>query len=229
MSATLRVLCLLTAAILPLSAQKAKPSEKSEKGLTVRLVADEVTEGQAKVLIQVDEKKSEPLDLPANRLSDPVPVTGRSLVLKTADGGTELCTVTLPEAGKSFAVLLASEKPAGYAPFVVRTDDPAFKAGDVFFINRTAKAMVMKLGGTDLVIEPGQFAKSRPTNPEDKAYHIVISERDETGEKLVSSTRWPAGENLRSYIFLTTDAKGKTTYRAVDEYLEAGKSKKKRR
>ncbi|MEO5716881.1 MAG: hypothetical protein ABIT37_25600 [Luteolibacter sp.] len=229
MSISLRVLCLLSAAILPLSAQKAKAAQKPDKsdnGITVRLVASDVQEGQEKVFIQTDEKKSEPLDLPTNRLSDPVAVAGRSIVLKAVAGEAALCNVTLPGEGRSFVVLLAAEKPTGYASVVVRADDPDFKAGDVFFLNRSTKTLVMKLGGTELVIEPGQSAKSRPTTAVDNMYQVLISERDTAGDKLISSTRWPAEDAARSYVFLTTDDRGRTIYRAVTEHLEAEKKTK---
>lgn len=33
--------------------------------------------------------------------------------------------------------------------------------------------------------------------------------------------RWPIDKQLRSYVFFFTNARGKTTYRAVDEYMAA--------
>ncbi|MEO5711952.1 MAG: hypothetical protein ABIT37_00545 [Luteolibacter sp.] len=227
---SLRLPILLFAAlVLPLSAQKAKPSGKGESGITLRLLADEVPEGQAKVVLQTGDSKSAAIDLPTATLSVPVVVPARTVVLKAADKDDPLCSITLPDEGKSFAILLAPEKPAGYAPFVLRLDDDTFKAGDMFIINRSAKTVVLKLGGTEVVLEVGKTVKSHPTNPvDDNYYNVTISERDPSGDKLVTSSRWPVDVHLRSYLFFSTNDKGRTTFRAVDEYLEAADGKKKR-
>lgn len=222
-------LILFVALISPLSAQKTKPAGKAESRVTLRLLADAVPEGQAKVLLQTKTSKSDPLDLPTSALSAPVEMSARSMVLKAADSDTPLCNIAVPAEGKSFAVLLASEKPAGYVPFFVRLDDDSFKPGDLFFINRAAKTVVLKLGGNELVLEPGKSVKSRPTDPVDKNYYnVVISERDAAGDKIITSSRWPVDDKLRSYVFFSTNDRGRTTYRAVDEYLEAAGGKKKR-
>lgn len=227
---TLRLpLLFLVALTLPLSAQKTKPSGKAESGITLRLLADVVPEGQTKVFLQTDSAKSAEVDLPTAVLSAPIVVSARSMVLRAADKEQPLCAITLPAEGKSFAVLLAPEKPTGYVPFFVRLDDSSFKPGDLFFINRSEKTVVLKLGGTELVLEAGKTVKSHPTNAVDNNYYdVVISERDAAGDKLISSSRWPVDVHLRSYIFFSTNAKGRTTYRAVDEYLEATGGKKKR-
>ncbi|MES2923559.1 MAG: hypothetical protein V4819_18535 [Verrucomicrobiota bacterium] len=221
-------LLLLVALTLPLAAQKTKPSGKAESGITVRLLADEVPEGQGKVLLQTEASKSEAVDLPTAALSAPIAVSARKMELKAADSEVALGSITLPAEGKSFAVLLAPEKPTGYIPFVVRLDDDSFNAGDLFFINRSAKTVVLKLGGNELVLEAGKAVKARPTDPVDNAYYVVISERDPSGDKLITSSRWPVDSQLRSYIFFSTNAKGRTTFRAVDEYLEPTNGKKKR-
>jgi hypothetical protein len=226
---TLRLPILLIAAlIVPVSAQKPKSSGKAESGVTVRLLADEISEGQTKVSLQTAASKSDELELPTSTLSAPIAVAARSAVLKAAGTDTPLCTITLPAEGKSFAVLLSAEKPAGYVPFVVRLDDKDFKAGDVFVINRSAKTIVLKLGDNELVLEVGKTVKTRPTNPVDGSYFITISERNPAGDRIISSTRWPVDEHLRSYILFSTNTKGRTIYRAVDEYLDAAGGKKKR-
>lgn len=225
---TLRLpLLLLVTLSLPLSAQKTKSAGKAESGITLRLLAGEVPEGQAKVILQTD-SKSVALDLPTAALSPRVVVSGRSVVLKGADNDVPLCTIPLPAEGKSFAVLLAPEKPAGYVPFVVRLDDDSFKTGDFFFINRSAKTVVLKLGGTELVLDSGKSIKARPTQPVDNNYYdVTISERDAAGDKPISSTRWPVELHARSYVFFSTNDSGRTSYRAVDEYLDAAGGKKK--
>jgi hypothetical protein len=210
---------------LPLGAQEAPSRAKSEKGLNVRLLAEAAPADLGDVHLESGEEKSPAIALPVNHLSDPLPAPGRELVLKT-EGNIPLCKIVLPENGKAFAVILVTAKPAGYKPIVVRTDDPSFKAGDVFFVNRSEKIILGKLGNTPLVLKPGASTRSRPSGAIDNTYYdIAFGTRDETGDRRISASRWPVDEKLRSYIFFFTNAEGLTTFRAVDEYLptrEAG-------
>ncbi|MEO5714117.1 MAG: hypothetical protein ABIT37_11575 [Luteolibacter sp.] len=204
---------------LPAIAQE--PVKKSENGLRVQFLAEQFPEALGKVFLLFEKEKTEPFDLPTNRLSEPVPVPGRVMVLKTVDKEVPLCTITLPENGKAFAVVLVTANPSGFTPIIVRTDDPGFKAGDVLFINHSEKTILGKLGGTPLVLKPGESKKDHPTNPiENTYYDIAFATREETGDKLISSSRWPIDNQLRSYLFFFTNAQGKTTFRAVDEYLD---------
>jgi hypothetical protein len=189
-----------------------------------------VPEGQAKVVLVTDGNKSAELDLSTSALSEPIVVPSRATVLKAADKDASLCAITLPPEGKSFAVLLAPHKPGGYVPFVIRLDDQSFKPGDLFVVNSGAKTVVLKLGGSEVVLESGKSIKTRPTDPVDKSYYdIVFRERDAAGEKLITSTRWPVDLHLRSYIFIFTNDNGRTSYRAVDEYIAAAADGKKKR
>ena len=217
---------LFASLILPLSAPMA---QGAEKGITLRLLACAVTKEPAKVFLQTKDSKSEGFDLPSSAFSEPVAVFARSVELKAPDNDVPLCSITLPAEGKSFAVLLAQEKPAGFVPTVVRTDDASFKAGDYYFINRSANTVVLKLGGTEVVLEAGNAVKSRPTEPvHNHYYNITMSSRSDSGDKIFASTRWPVATNIRSYIVFLTGSGGKTSYRAVDEFVEQTGGRKKR-
>ena len=210
----------LSLILLTSVAQGQEPAKKSESGLRMEFLAEQFPETLGKVYLLFGDTKSEPFVLPTNRLSDPVSAAGRTMVLKLADKDLSLCPISLPENGKAFAVVLVTAKPAGFTPIVVRTDDPGFKAGDVLFINRSEKTILGKLGGTSLVLKPGESKKDRPTNPVENTYYdIAFATRGEAGDKLISSSRWPVDNSLRSYLFFFTNAQGKTTFRAVDEYL----------
>lgn len=211
-----RILGFLLAVISPVIAQN-----KSAAGnIQVRLLAEQAPESLGKVFLLVGEEKSEPFDLPTRFLSGAVPVAARTMVLKTVEKEVSLCPITLPETGGSFAVVLVAAKPAGYRAIVVRTDDPGFKAGDVFFINQSDKIVLGKLGTAPLVLKPGESTKSRPEGAVENTYYdIAFATREEKGDKLISSSRWPIDNNLRSYLFFFNDAKGRTTFRAIDEHL----------
>lgn len=197
------------------------PAQDSKPEIKVELLAEHFPESLGQVCLHFEKEKSSPFDLPTNRLSNPVDASARTMVLKTVNKDISLCTIKLPENGKAFAIVLVTAKPSGFTPIIVRTDDPSFKAGDVFFINRSEKTILGKLGGTPLVLKPGESKTDRPSKPVENTYYdIAFATREATGEKLISSTRWPIDNQLRSYLFFFTNAQGKTTFRAVDEYLE---------
>lgn len=217
----LRSILLLAAIVLPVSAQTEGPLKKSDKEVQVKLLAEQFPPELGKVVLQFEKTQSQAIELPTNRLSDPVAVSSRSLSLRLVDKPVALCQITLPEQGKSFAVILVTAKPSGFKPIVMRTDDPSFKAGDVVFINRSEKTILGKLGATALVLKPGESTKSRPNGAVEETYYdVAFAIRDEAGDKLISSSRWPVEQDLRSYLFFFTNAEGRTTFRAVDEYLE---------
>jgi len=207
-------LVLLALTSLPFSANIARAAEK---GLTLRLLACEVTKEPAKVFLQTKKSKSEVFKLPSSALSEPMAVSARSVELKSPDNDVTLCSITLPAQGKSFALLLASEESAGFVPHIVRLDDASFKAGDYYFVNRSANTVVLNLGAAEVILEVGNAVKSRPTEPAGNNHYIVtMSYRSESGDKVFSSTRWPILNPNRSYIIFLTGSNGKTTYRVVE-------------
>jgi hypothetical protein len=217
-----RILLALSATILPLLAQADGPDKKPE--LEVKFLAEQFPSSLGKVYLTDEKTRSEPFELPINTLSEPVPAPARTFDLKLSTSNVSLSRIVLPDQGKSFAVILVTAKPAGFKALVVRTDDPSFRPGDVFFINRSEKTILGKLGTTPLVLKPGESKKDRPVGPVDDTYYdIAFATRDETGDKVFSSSRWPIDNDLRSYLFFFTNAQGKTTFRAVDEYLSPGK------
>jgi hypothetical protein len=220
----LRPLACLAAFLTTALAQTEEPAKKDNKGsrgIQVRMLAEHAPQDLGKVLMQFPgDVQSESVDLPTNQLSTPISCPGRQMALRTEKGGVTLCSFTLPEVGNSFAIVLVTAKPSGYSPIIVRTDDPTFKAGDVFFINRSEKTVLGKLGGTALILKPGASTKNRPSQPIDNTYYdIAFAIRDETGDRLISSTRWPIDKHIRSYLFFFDDSRGKTTFRAVDEFM----------
>jgi hypothetical protein len=211
-------LILLTLISLPFAAQKARGDEK---GITLRLLACEVTKEPAKVFLETGASKSAVIELPSSGLSGPLPVSSRSVKVKAPEGDVPLCEITLPGEGKSFAVLLARQEPGGFVPVVIRLDDGSFKAGDYFFVNRSANTVLLELGGTEVILEAGDAVKSRPTEPvNDHHYNVTMSSRSESGDKVFASSRWPLESGNRSYVIILNAPNGRTTYRAVDEYVE---------
>ena len=193
--------------------------------IQLRVLAEMVPEDLGAVYLRAGEAKTAEFDLPANNVSDPLSVVGRGLVLKTVAKDLSLCSFTLPDAGKSFVVIFSPAKPAGYKAEIVRTDDPSFKRGDVFFLNRTEQTILGKLGTKPLVLAPGKFAITRPEGATGGAYYdVAFAARGDAGDKLLSTVRWPLDDKIRSYVFFVQDPTGRITYRAVDEFIPLDKA-----
>jgi hypothetical protein len=216
---TLRLPLLFLATIcLPFSAHLAQGAGKAEKGIHLRLMACEVTKEQPKVFLETKDSKSDVFDLPSSGFTAPMPVSGRAVALKAVGDDVPLSEIELPGQGDSFAVLLAPQEPSGFAPTVVRLDDDSFKPGDYHFINCTEKTVVLKLGGTEVVLEAGNAVMSRPTEPvHNHHYMVTMSTRDDSADKIFASTRWPLNQPKRAFVVFFTQPNGRVTYRAVDE------------
>lgn len=209
---------LLATISLPFSAHFAQGSGKPGKGIHLRLLACEVSKELPKVCLETKDSKSEEFDLPSSAFTAPLPVSGRRVAIKAPGNEAPLSNINLPGQGNSFAVLLASQEPSGFVPTVVRLDDASFKPGDYHFINRTEKTVVMKLGGSEVVLEAGHAVTSRPTDPVHNHHYIVtMSTRDDSADKVFASTRWPLNPSKRVFVIFSTQPSGRITYRAVDE------------
>lgn len=192
--------------------------------LLVKLLAVVVPENLGQVYLLSGDTKTNAFDLPANHVSDAQFVSQRSITLQTLNKDLPLCSISLPEGGKEFIVVLSPAKPSGYRSIVVRTDDPGFRRGDVFFLNLTTKTVLGKLGTRPLVLEPGKSALNRADGPKEKGYYdIAFATRLENEDRLFSSSRWPIDDQIRSYLFFLEDPTGRITYRAVDEFLPVEK------
>lgn len=217
----IRTFLIVIAILLPHLSLGQGESKKDKNGYTVKLLAESFPSNLGKVCLQTADAKSQPFELPTNRLSDAIIVPDRAMVLKLDGKDLPLCKIALPAKGKSFIVVLLTAKPSGFTPTVIGTDDPAFKAGTVFFMNRSDTTILGKLGNTPLVLKAGDSTFAKPSGAVDNTYYkIAFGTRDgKSPDKMISSTRWPVEETSRTFVFFFTNAAGKTTYRAVDEYL----------
>jgi len=207
-------------AVAPATAQDtAKPTPHP---IQLRVLAEVVPENLGQVYFVSGKTKTPAFDLPVNNVSDPILVHSRELQLNLVTKDLPLCKLVLPDAGSSFIVILCPTKPSGYRAEIIRADDPSFKRGDVFFLNRTEKIILGKLGSKRLVMPAASSAISRPQGATNGAYYdIAFAARDPSGDKLLSTVRWPVDEQIRSYVFFIQDANGRVTYRAVDEFIGA--------
>lgn len=196
---------------------------QEDRKLEVRLVAERLPKDLGKVVLASGEERTQPFVLPMNNLSEPLSVPGRAFQLLSPERKLVLANVQLPAAGKSFVVLLIPKGEKTYTPVVVPHNSPNFKAGDIYLHNNAKDTVVGMVGDGRFSVNPGQGTFFRPTFKDDnKRYHDVgIGVKFETGDKVISTTRWPKSNNTRYYVFFYENLRtGRITYRAVDEFLE---------
>lgn len=209
--------------ILPWFLASAVAQTSKDSKTKVALLAVTAPADLGLVHLVANEVKSADLELSVNNVSDFVEVSGNELQLKMSTKDIVLCRFTLPEAGKRFVVILSPAKPSGYKAHVVRTDDPSFKRGDCFFLNLTSKTILGKLGTKQFTLEASKSLIERPIGArKENFYDVAFATRGEEGDRILSTTRWPVDEQIRSYLFFIENQEGKITYRAVDEFVTEG-------
>jgi hypothetical protein len=132
-----------------------------------------------------------------------------------------LSTITLPEEGVSFIVLLIPSPKGGYSPVVMNAADPSFKPGDIYFHNNADKTVLGFVGTEKFMLPPARGTILRPKGArEEKFYDVGIGVREEQGDRVLSTTRWPEDKESRCYVFFYNNPKNKrVSFRAVDEYV----------
>lgn len=209
--------CLLLAGI----AHAQSPSSK--KGLGVRFLAERGGQEAGKVVLAVKDTKSPPFDLTMNQLSDSQTPPGRAFNLQTSDRNVPLASITLPEKGNSFIVLLIPSAKTGYDPVVMSAEDPNFRPGDIYFYNNSDKTVLGYVGTSKFTLAPKKGEVLRPTgaNEEGHYYSVGLGVREAEGDRPLSTARWPVQKRMRMYVFFFTNPKtGTPDFRAVDEYVE---------
>ena len=192
-------------------------------GIEIRMVAERLPKGLSKVVLTNGEFRSPPFMLPMNNLSEPIRSPGRAFRLVSTEGNMVLANVILPKDGKSFVVLLIPAGGEAYSPVIVPHSNPNFKAGDIYLHNNAKDTVVGMVGAGKFSVDPGKGTFFRPTFlDDDKRYHDVgIGVKFESGDKVISTTRWPKSTNTRYYVFFYVNPRtGRVSYRAVDEFLE---------
>lgn len=214
------VFCLIVATLAGATAQEA-----GKGGPTVRFLAERVPAEIAEVVLLAGEAKSKAFSLPVNHLSDPQVAPARSFVIQPAAKAVNLVTVTLPEEGKAFNVLLVPSAKGGYSPVVIPAGDPSFKGGDVYFYNHSPKVVLGYVGTAKLVLQPGKGQILRPAGPRpDKNYDVGFGVREKEGDRVLSKSRWPVDDTNRSYVFFFVNPKTqRVDFRAVDEFVPVEK------
>lgn len=187
----------------------------------VRFLAERIPRNLGKVVLAIEETRSDPFNLPMNNLSPPQKPPARVFSVWAVDKNVSLAKVKLPENGKSFVVILLPSAKGAYVPLVMPFDNPNFKGGDIYFFNNANKPVLGLIGKSKLSLSPGKGTVVTPRGFENKKYyHVMLGVKEADGNKVIKSMKWPSSKTMRNYVFFYVDPrKNRITYRAVDEFI----------
>jgi hypothetical protein len=213
------ILVFLSLLSLPLSAQSSAP----KGALKVRFLAERSPAGTGQVSLVAKEAKSPLFDLPISHLSAPQTPPERVFAVWSTGLNVSLATVTLPEEGNQFIVLLVPSKEGGFKPVVISAKDTGFRPGDIYFYNHADKTVLGYVGTATFTLEPGMGKSLRPDGAKgDNLYYDVgLGVREKEGDRTLSKARWPVQKQMRMYVFFYINpTNGRLDFRAVDEFVE---------
>lgn len=209
--------------LVPLLLAVAGQSARAESALKVRFLAERMPADIGQVALAAKEVKSTPFDLPVNHLSDPQTPPQRLFSVWSVGKNMSLATITLPEKGDNFVVLLIPAAEGGFKPVVIAAKDKEFAPGDIYFYNHADKTVLGYVGTAKFILKPASGKVLRPEGPDPEGpyYQIGLGVRDETGDRPLSTSRWPIQQNMRMYVFFFINPRTqRLDFRAVDEYVE---------
>jgi len=209
--------CLGALFIPPAEAQSSKA-----KKLMVRYVAQVAPKNLGPlIMVGGEEVVSPAFDLPQNNLSEPLVAPARSFRLQTEAKKLELAKVSLPEGGNAFIILLVPAQKGGFTPVVIQDDGGGFRPGDFYMYNVSGKPIMSRVGTTEATIPNRSGKVVRPKGAkEGRYYDVLLGVREQTGSRVISSSRWPVQEQMRTYVFFFNNPqRGDVDFRAVDEFV----------
>lgn len=189
--------------------------------VAVRFLAERRPDEIGQVIMAIGDKHSDPFDLPANYLSPPHSPPARTFSLRATHPDVALAAITLPEEGQSFVVILVPVKEGGFKPIVISADDTGFKQGDVYFYNHCPKLVLGYVGTAKFLLEPAKGLVIHPSGARaENFYDVGFGVREVKGDRVLSNTRWPVDDKVRSYVFFFVNpVTSLPDFRVVEEFL----------
>lgn len=201
-------------------------SAGTKSGVSVRFLAERMPEELGQVALAAKDAKTAPFDVPVNHLSDPQTPPQRVFSVWSVAKNVSLATVTLPEQGDSFIVLLVPSAESGFKPVVIAAKNKDFAPGDIYFYNHADKTVLGYVGTAKFVLDPAQGKTLRPAgaSTEGPYYQIGLGVREKDGDRPLSTARWPIQKDIRMYVFFFINPRTqRLDFRAVDEFVEPEK------
>lgn len=192
----------------------------------VRFLAESVPADLGAVVWVAGGKEGAEFSLAANQLSESITVPERMIGLQSKQDKRKLGVIALPSTGDSFVVLLIHEPAGTLKSVVIDASVSSFRSGDIFLYNHTEKKIAGHLGSNEFELVSGEGKSLRPGGePTDGSFNVAFNVREETGDRVLRSMRWPLQTRSRAYgFFFHNPNKNRIEFRAVDEFLEPAKN-----
>jgi hypothetical protein len=213
----LNALCLLLFLLGLANAWAAGPARKLE----LRFAAQDVPGGLGSLVMVSGDARSDPFNLPVNFLSDPQVAPARVFRLEQADNPRVLASITLPEDGQAFIILLVPGTESVFEPVVIPARGNSFRPGDYYLHNTSRLPVLGQVGSVKFVIPPRTGRVVRPKGArEERFYDVILGVREKKEDRVISTSRWPLAPQMRTYVFFFDNPKrGDVDFRAIDEFV----------
>jgi hypothetical protein len=211
---------ILTAVAWALAAGVA-PAAKDGKEIELRFAAQTAPPNLGELVMATEEIRSDPFALPLNHLSEPQTAPARAFRLETAQKPVVLATITLPATGDAFIILLVPAPKAGFEAVVIPARDASFRPGDYYLHNVSRHPVLGQVGSVKFVITSRSGRVVRPRGArEGRFYDVMLGVREGDTSRVISSSRWPVGNQMRTYVFFFDNPTRKDVdFRAIDEFV----------
>lgn len=195
--------------------------------IEIRFAAQSAPANLGEIVMTAGELRSDPFALPLNNLSEKQTAPARAFRLELRDKPTVLGTVTLPETGDDFIILLVPGLEKGFDAVVIPAKDGSFPPGGYYVCNISKNAVVGHVGTTKFMVPPREGKVVKPSGArEERFYDVLLGVRDGETTRVISASRWPVGKQMRTYIFFFDNPQRKDIdFRAIDEFVPLDKEK----
>lgn len=196
--------------------------DASGKPAVVRFVAQAVPAGMGQVVMRMEDKISDPFDMPVNNFTAELKSPGRLFQLTIVGKETAIGVVKLPEEGAEFIVLLLATKKDSYESVVLPANGAGFRPGDVYLNNTSDTPVQGQIGDSRFTLAAGKGRIHQPSGAVDGTYYdVAFVIREESGKsRFLTTSRWPVTDRTRSYVFFFKDpTTDRIKFRAVEEFI----------
>ncbi len=214
--------CLLTAAGLWALAAGFLPAAQGGGDIDVRFAAQTAPPDLGELVMTDGELRSKPFALPLNYLSEAQAAPGRAFRLELQEKPTVLASITLPEAGSDFIILLVPAEKSGFEAVIIPGGDGSFRPGDYYMHNVSQFPVVGQVGTSKFQLRSREGKVVRPKGArEGRFYDVALGVRDSgKSARVISTSRWPVGKQMRTYVFFFDNPQREDIdFRAIDEFV----------
>ena len=195
------------------------------KGPAIRALLLTAGYPNLELVVIAGKQVSEPLLVGASGLSERAFPGGKSFSLAVKDASAEhgyrsVASITLPEVGDDFIVLLEPAAGNSFTPYLVNGHQKSFGADATLFFNASQAAIGAVLENAKFMIPPRrvEVVAGPPRQGEIPYYQVELYYPDGGTPRLFSSSRWLHRPTGRNYVFIYQDKEsGSFGYQTVNE------------